>query len=284
MTSLVEFSRTNRPTSQMAKHQGRKTMVARWASVIAVVSMLGSAWQPSARAQDPRALVEAYLEHIGAIGYTITAVTAEYIDDSFPDTDFFEVIFRVYPVAVLVPKGLSASNVFLVQNATVLPLVRPANLKDFFSKQLAPVRNKENAEDAGLAWLRLTEAFSQDGFFTFADPQVKVTTSSGKFQATGSVSVATGGRGSITVTMSFGRNGVPAGVSETRNVHPGVRPICQATKLLDTDPLVRRMAEQDILVMGRSAKQYLDQQRAKATPELRAAIDRIWKRIVNEGW
>ena len=84
--------------------------------------------------------------------------------------------------------------------------------------------------------------------------------------------------------MDFDSDGVLVGVSETRDVRPGVRPICQATKLLDADPLVRRMAEQDILVMGKSAKAYLDEQRAKAKPELRAAIDHIWKRIVDEGW
>ena len=44
------------------------------------------------------------------------------------------------------------------------------------------------------------------------------------------------------------------------------------------------MAEQDILVMGRPAKGYLDEQRAKAKPELKAAIDHIWKRIVDGGW
>jgi hypothetical protein len=54
--------------------------------------------------------------------------------------------------------------------------------------------------------------------------------------------------------------------------------------LLDPDPLVGRMAEQDILVMGKSAKAYLDEQRAKAKSELKAAIDHIWKRIVDEGW
>jgi len=66
-------------------------------------------------------------------------------------------------------------------------------------------------------------------------------------------------------------------------VFRGVRPICQATKLLDCDPLVGRMAEQDILVMGSLAKEYLDEQRAKAKPELRQAIDLIWQRIVKEG-
>jgi hypothetical protein len=58
-------------------------------------------------------------------------------------------------------------------------------------------------------------------------------------------------------------------------LHPGVRPICQATKLLDRDPIVRRMAEQDLLVMGRAAKPSLDQIRATARPKLREAIDRI---------
>jgi hypothetical protein len=43
------------------------------------------------------------------------------------------------------------------------------------------------------------------------------------------------------------------------------------------------MAEQDLLVMGRSAKPYLDQIRASARPQLQQAIDRIWQRILNEG-
>jgi len=49
------------------------------------------------------------------------------------------------------------------------------------------------------------------------------------------------------------------------------------------DPIVRRMAEQDVLVMGRAAKPYLDQVRATARPKLQQAIDRIWQRILDEG-
>ena len=62
----------------------------------------------------------------------------------------------------------------------------------------------------------------------------------------------------------------------------GVRPICQATKLLDPDPVVRQMAEDAILVMGKAADEYLSEQRARATPALREAIDRIWQRILIE--
>jgi hypothetical protein len=51
---------------------------------------------------------------------------------------------------------------------------------------------------------------------------------------------------------------------------------------LDADPVVRRMAEQDILVMGKSAKDYLDEQRTKAKPDLKAAIDSIWRRVLDD--
>ena len=62
-----------------------------------------------------------------------------------------------------------------------------------------------------------------------------------------------------------------------------MRPICQSTKLLDSDPIVRKMAEQDLLIMGKAAKPYLDEQRAKVSPPLRDAIDKIWQQILIEG-
>jgi hypothetical protein len=45
---------------------------------------------------------------------------------------------------------------------------------------------------------------------------------------------------------------------------------------------VRRMAEEAILVMGKGAKEYLDEQRARARPALQEAIDRIWRQILSE--
>jgi hypothetical protein len=68
-----------------------------------------------------------------------------------------------------------------------------------------------------------------------------------------------------------------------KRVTARVRPICQATKLLDRDPIVRRMARQDVLVMGRAAKPYFDKVPATARPKLQRAIDRIWQRILDEG-
>src|SRR5262249_3839299 len=160
----------------------------------------------------------------------------------FPDTDFFEVRFRQYPVAVLPPEGLSFSNVFLVENGEVFPLVTPGDLREFFLDNLGTVGNEDEAADAGLAWLRLSEGFSQDGFFTFSAPQVGLAPlPTGDLVVSGSVMVTMGGRGDIQASLYIDPDGILFDVTEKRNVLTGVRPICQATKLLDADPLVRRM-------------------------------------------
>jgi ABC-2 type transport system ATP-binding protein len=74
-------------------------------------------------------------------------------------------------------------------------------------------------------------------------------------------------------------------VSRLQQEQPESNPLPggKTPKLLDPDPVVRAMAEQDILVMGRTAQEYLAEQRAKAPPELRQAIDRLWRRILEEG-
>ena len=261
-------------------------MFARWTYLMVLAGLLGPIGLPSARAQTSQDLVTQYLEDLGAMGYTITAVNTDYIASSFPDTDLFEVRFRQYPIAILPPEGLSPSNVFLVQDGEVFPLTSPGDLRDFFFEDLPAADDTDDAADAGLAWLRLSEGFSQDGFYTFDDPQVTVTINEDfSLTITGTVSVAMmgGGSGDITVDLEFDSDGVLQSVSEVNTVRPGVRPICQATKLLDSDPLVRRMAEQDILVMGRQAAEYLYEQRIKARPELQEAIDHIWQQIVDEG-
>jgi hypothetical protein len=257
-------------------------MLARCTFLMACAAVLGPAGLSVAHAGDSRALVKQYLDDRNARGYTITAISADYLDNTFPDIDFFEVRFQQYPVAIAPPEGLSASNLFLVQGGTVYPFVSPADLEAFFLDELAAADDEDDALDAGLSWLRLSQAFSQDGFYQFGDPQVESEITADGLKVTGIVMVTGGGQGDISVELIFDADGVLQSVDESRNVTPGMRPICQATKLLHPDPLVRQMAEQDILVMGRAAKEYLDQQRAKAQPELQKAIDRMWKRIVGE--
>src|SRR5262249_52519763 len=145
----------------------------------------------------------------------------------------------------------------------------------------------EQAKAATRAWLRLDEEFHQDGFFRFsiAEDSLRVAAApGGALGSTGKAIVTQhgGDAGTITASLSFDGNGRLSRATEAANLKRGIRPICQATKLLDPDPIVRRMAEQDLLVMGAAARDYLAEQRAKADPALRAAIDRIWQRIVRE--
>src|SRR5262249_20993860 len=123
-----------------------------------------------------------------------------------------------------------------------------------------------------------------DGFYKFVlmDQATKASTEGGQRKAIGKMVVMAGGNGEIDGAVLFSDGGKLLNATVTSKLKPGPRPICQATKLLDTDPIVRKMAEQDLLVMGRAARPYLDEQRAKANPELQRAIDCIWQRILDE--
>lgn len=222
-----------------------------------------------------------------------TAVRPERVMDSpvaraCPDVLWYLVTFRQYPVGMAVPEPLSAGNVFMVTRGGVVTHCADAKaLQAACATGLAKIRDVEAGKDAVFTWLTLTSEFSQDGMFRFRvdEPSLAVLPTSRGWLGMGKVLVApTGGnKGEIEARLTFEADGALAEVTETRNVRAGMRPICQATKLLDADPLVRRMAEQDLLLMGSAAYDYILEQRAKAAPELQAAIDALWARIVAEG-
>jgi hypothetical protein len=207
---------------------------------------------------------------------------------AFPAQAFYVVRFRQYPTAEVPPAPLTANNLFVVKPDGSVEHLRDARaLERFFRDTLAPAVAEREAEDAVAAWLRLTQEFHQDGFFEFAVPRhaIRVTsTVATGLQVTGRTDVTPrgGNTGAIVATLIFDRAGKLVSVSETTTVHKGVRPICQATKLLDPDPVVRQMAEQSIVVMGSAARDYLTEQRATASPALQHAIDRVWQRILDE--
>jgi hypothetical protein len=218
-------------------------------------------------------------------------VTDEAVARALPMYHFSALRFRQYPVARSVPPPLKPSNLvveppqgpaeLITESKALEPVFRAATA-------LAPVKDDSHARDAVKAWLRLAEELYQDGYFQFSVPadSVVIATEDGRRTARGKFVVTRGGKGEIGVILTFDAAGklIPGGVDTSGRVLPGVRPICQATKLLDPDPIVRQMAERDILVMGRAVEGYLIEQRARATPELRRAIDRLWKRILDEGW
>jgi hypothetical protein len=191
------------------------------------------------------------------------------------------VVFPQYPVARLAPEGLSAANVFLVDADGKVSVARDRKGLEELFKGSVSGKSDDAARDAARAWVLLDAILYQDGFYGFSlmDDSTKVATEKGQRTASAKVVVMKGGNGEVNGALTFDEDGKLARATEEAKLKPGPRPICQATKLLDPDPIVRAIAEQDLLYMGRFAKPYLDEQRAKATPELQKAIDAIWERI-----
>lgn len=209
----------------------------------------------------------------------------------FPDYLIYSVRFRTYPVARALPEPLTANNLFVIdRKGNVLHLTDAAGMETFFKAALKPKSaaqpvSREQVQDDVYAWLVLSEQFADPFFrFTIAADAITVLPGNATTFGRGAAQVIPqgGNSGEIKVELAINLDGSLREAQETRTLKTGMRPICQATKLLDADPIVRGMAEQDLMMMGRTAEAYLVQRRAEASPELQAAIDRIWARIIAE--
>jgi hypothetical protein len=242
----------------------------------------GPSPQAIEKAQKP---LKEHLEGLKASHGQIIPITVPALVRDFPNDIFFAVRFRQFPVARVLPKGLRASNVFVVSKDDKVTHIRDdKDLEKYFRASLGAVKKQADAGHALSGWLALSQEFFQDGFFKFEilDKAFSVEDKgNGAWQAAGRAIVMQGGNGEINVALSFA-DGKLTKVAQFAKIRPGPRPICQATKLLDPDPIVRRMAEQDLLIMGVAARDYLQEQRAQAGAELRVAIDRLWQRILRE--
>ncbi|MCC7528623.1 MAG: hypothetical protein IT342_08885 [Candidatus Melainabacteria bacterium] len=193
--------------------------------------------------------------------------------------------YPIWPIAMMINPPLQSNNLFVVdgKNKIVAHLTDMEMLKKFCLQNMHSVKTEQHAKEALLAYLRLQQELAQDGMFQFGIKRdwLKVSSSGGRFAASGRSVVAqnTGNEGYLESKLVFGADGKLVSAESVNKLQEGMRPICQSTKLLDPDPIVRRMAEQDILLMGTSCKFYLDEMRAKAMPEMQQAIDRILKQI-----
>jgi hypothetical protein len=204
---------------------------------------------------------------------------------ALPDHAFFFLIYRQFPVGRIPPPGLRSANVLAWgRDGKVVALTSEKELEKFVRDKLPPRAGDDQLKDAARAWLSLSQLLRQDGFFgfTLVDEDTKVAKTAEGKEASARVIVTRGGNGSIAARLRFNPAGKLVAVSEDVKLRSGPRPICHATLLLSPDPAVRQMAEDGLLVMGRACKPYLDEQRAKAPPELRRAIDRVWRRIVEQ--
>lgn len=237
-------------------------------------------------AADAEETVKLYLKSIKGENARVAVIKDDALAKAFPKHAFVSVIYPQFPVARQSPEPLQAGNVIAVPaEGKVVPLADVKQLEKFFVEK-APKADGKIGDDILRSWLRLSQELAQDGFYKFRNSNSGDGTASsdGKMSLTGSVAVdpAGGNKGEIKATIHFDKGAIVK-IDHKVDLSPGPRPRCQATKLLDPDPIVRQMAEDSIRVMGSACKYYLDEQRAKADPELQRAIDRIWQRILDEG-
>lgn len=260
-------------------------------TVFAFTTTAARADEPKVSEEEVKAAqtrLEEYRKGIeGAQNARVTPLTGDGITATFPDHVLFGFMFPQYPLARISPPPFKSANIVAVpkkKDGKPLPVTDLKELEKFFKENARAVKTAGEGEAALQAWLRAAAEMHQDGFYKFtvkADaPKVDGGTVSGSGQA--AVEPTGGNKGEVKATLTF-KDGKLSAAETKADLKSGVRPICQATKLLDADPIVRGMAEQSIRVMGSAAKPYLDEQRAKASPELKVAIDRIWQKIIEEG-
>src|SRR5579883_2526994 len=118
--------------------------------------------------------VDAYLQDMGASGYTITPVHGPYLAKTFPEYKFYGVYFEQWPLEVVPPPEFSPSNVFYMDRTTrqVGYLTSPEELQQFFvdywSRYVSATGGNHLVADITKSWLILSEQFSQDGFYQFS--------------------------------------------------------------------------------------------------------------------
>jgi len=244
---------------------------------------------------NPRTVIEKYFNALPIAQNNPRRVRANvlFIDTGsyqplFPKQLFYVLRFPQWPVSIAPPAGLANNNLLVfTQDKPLQAISNSQQLQEYFQLNAHAQGTVDGAANTLKAWLSLSAELEQDGMFQFNAPVVESSTNfaAGGFEAHGHIAVAprSGDMGSITGKVIVDASGKLQSATAHPALKSGMRPICQATKLLDVDPIVRKMAERDLLVMGRSSRDYLIMQRSKAAPELRARIDQIWQQILDEG-
>jgi hypothetical protein len=228
------------------------------------------------------AAVKKHVEDTKATNGKLARLSDDAIEKAVPAFALYSLTFRQFPIARQLPQGYKAANIVTVSKDNKPKVINSQkDLQKFFEDNLPAASSDAKLKDAARAYALAAKELYQDGFFDFKleDDSTKVEGDKEK-TVKAKVSVTKGGNGTLEVALKFDKAGKLSSIDETSKIKAGVRPICQATKLLDKDPVVRAMAEQCLLVMGRAAKDYLDEQKQKASPELKKEIERVWKKIL----
>jgi hypothetical protein len=244
---------------------------------------LGHAEEKPVGREQARELVQAVLAKLGVAQAPLRELDDAEVRSGLPGWHVLLLRFPQFPVARIPPKGLGSNNLFFVSPQGNVEIVHdPAQLRSWFQKHVR-VDSDKAAKTVLRAWLVLASELRQDGFYQFrlADESVVVTKTEKGMLVRGKMEVVpkAGNEGFLTAEMLVSPKGQLLEVREDVKLKAGIRPICQATKLLDPDPIVRRMAERDLLILGPLAIPYLSEQWRQADPQLRRAIERIQRQI-----
>lgn len=194
--------------------------------------------------------------------------------------------YREFPVAFAPNPPLVQRNVFLVRNGKAEHFKSREAMRKSFVAGLPPVAEQDLTAIC-TEYAFASAHFSQDGMFQFVvDPKrftaKKLNGDQAIVTATIPVVEKGGDKGKLVDVFTFTKVGTKfqlKSVDEKDTIQPGIRPVCQCTLLLDKNPIVRKIAERDLLVMGKDAFPYMREQMAIASPELKIEIERVWKRI-----
>ncbi len=182
---------------------------------------------------DPVLAIEKWATERGGGGVSAKAalpVKEEVLGKLFPDSAFYSLAFRMYPVAVMPPAPMKLNNVFAIDHkGAVEGLSTKEELEAWLRNHLPAVKDETAAKSAMRAWMALTQFLVTDGFyrFTLAEDSLTVEKADGGLTAAGRLDVPTGGHGSVTATMVFDADGKLKSVEQEVTLKPGIRPICQ---------------------------------------------------------
>ena len=212
------------------------------------------------------------------------------LEAAFPEYLWYSITRPYSPVQRVEeePSSWLDRNLFAIdRKGNVTHLTSANDLQAFFRSHLQAVKEEQDAKQAVRVWLALSQTLQDHNQFPVVEDSLKATKAEGGgWTAKGQASRLPMGAkaivdvGTVDVALVFDADGKLKEKTEDVKVRPGMRPICQATKLLDKDLIVRTMAERELRLMGRDAEEYLRMRRASASPELQAAIDRIWQKIL----
>lgn len=209
----------------------------------------------------------------------------EGIEKQFPERIVYVLRFMQFPVPVLVPQGLASNTILVVdRKGAIEKILDEAALKQFFVDNLKPSADESRSKDALASWLLMVKELAQDGMYQFKQidkNSIRIAKIDTGCTASGVIEIVPrgGNEGAIEAVLTFDKGGRIQSVVTITRMNAGIRPICQSHRLLDTDPVLRQMAERDLLVMGKMCKDYLLEQRKNVSPALKREIDRIWLKI-----